>query len=84
MQPPLVDRKALLEQPLKDMLPVWVLLVKDLPADANVFKAMVDAGLEIEGVMAKRRHSPYQPGVRSPDWVKIKRAGWREGRLWKN
>jgi bifunctional non-homologous end joining protein LigD len=39
-------------------------------------------GLEIEGVMAKRRDSIYQPGVRSTDWVKIKRPGWREGRNW--
>ena len=25
----------------------------------------------LEGVMAKRRHSPYRCGVRSPDWVKL-------------
>jgi bifunctional non-homologous end joining protein LigD len=81
---PLVERKALLEKLLEGMPPVWVLFVKDLPADADVFKAMVGAGLEIEGVMAKRRASIYQPGVRSPDWVKIKRPGWQEGRNWKN
>jgi bifunctional non-homologous end joining protein LigD len=78
---PLVERKALLEQLLQGMPPVWVLFVKDLPADAAVFQAMVAPGLEIEGVMAKRRDSIYQPGVRSPDWAKIKRPGWREGRI---
>ena len=39
----------------------------------------------LEGVVAKRRDSPYQPGVRSPDWVKMAHqhtqtcviGGWR-------
>lgn len=43
--------------------------------------------LGLEGVMAKRRASRYQPGVRSPDWIKWKFVhtgdfvigGWREG-----
>jgi bifunctional non-homologous end joining protein LigD len=84
MDRPLVERKALLQQLLKGMPPVWLMFVGDLPADAAVFKAMVDAGLQIEGVMAKRRDSVYQSGVRSADWAKIKRAGWREGREWTN
>jgi bifunctional non-homologous end joining protein LigD len=45
---PLGERKALLEQLLKGVPPVWVLFVKDLPADVAVFQAMVGAGLEIE------------------------------------
>jgi bifunctional non-homologous end joining protein LigD len=45
--------------------------------------AMVGVGLEIEGVMAKRRDSIYQPGVRSDSWRKIKRPGWRDGRVWR-
>jgi bifunctional non-homologous end joining protein LigD len=84
MDRPLIERKALLEQLLQGMPPVWVLFVKDLPADAAVFEAMVDSGLEIEGVMAKRRDSTYQPGARSPDWAKIKRTGWQKGRTWHN
>jgi ATP-dependent DNA ligase len=31
--------------------------------------------LLLEGFVAKRRTSSYQPGVRSPDWLKIKRKG---------
>jgi bifunctional non-homologous end joining protein LigD len=84
MDRPLAERKALLQQLLKDMPPVWVMFVGALPADAAVFEAMLDAGLQIEGVMAKRRDSTYQPGVRSPDWANIKRSGWQEGRNWKN
>jgi bifunctional non-homologous end joining protein LigD len=44
--------------------------------------------LAIEGVVAKRLASVYRPGVRSPDWVKVKHelvgdyviGGWRPGR----
>lgn len=44
-----------------------------------------DRGLE--GVVAKRRASPYRPGVRSPDWVKVPHrrtrsyvvGGWKRG-----
>ncbi len=35
------------------------------------FKAALEKGLE--GIMAKRLASPYQPGVRSRDWIKIKK-----------
>jgi len=34
-----------------------------------LFASTVEQGLE--GVIAKRRASPYQPGVRSTDWVKV-------------
>jgi ATP-dependent DNA ligase len=30
---------------------------------------------ELEGFVAKRKASSYQPGVRSSDWRKIKRKG---------
>jgi bifunctional non-homologous end joining protein LigD len=41
----------------------------------------------LEGVVAKRLGSPYRPGLRSPDWVKVKSeqtgefvvGGWRPG-----
>jgi bifunctional non-homologous end joining protein LigD len=43
----------------------------DLPGTAEaVIQAARDAGLE--GVIAKRRDSIYQPGERSHDWVKLK------------
>jgi bifunctional non-homologous end joining protein LigD len=31
--------------------------------------------LKLEGLVAKRADSIYKPGVRTSDWVKIKRAG---------
>jgi bifunctional non-homologous end joining protein LigD len=43
--------------------------------------------LGLEGVVAKRLDAPYRPGLRSPDWIKIKNdqtgeyvvGGWRPG-----
>lgn len=68
---PLVDRLALLEQ----LLPAadsWQ-VVASFPGDEGpaLYQAVVAAGLE--GVVAKRRSSRYQPGVRSRDWLKVKR-----------
>lgn len=87
MELPLVQRKQLLEELVAER--PGILFVKDLPADAALFQSMTlpppaGLGLKIEGVMAKRKASTYQPGVRSPDWLKIKRPGWREGRIWKS
>ena len=52
---------------------------------ADVLAASEENGLE--GVVAKRLESPYRPGLRSPDWRKIKNfrtqsvvvGGWRPG-----
>lgn len=87
MNKPLMDRKALLKGLLGDLDGQGILLVKDLPADAALFQSMTmpppeGLGLQIEGVIAKHRDSPYLPGVRSDSWRKIKRPGWNEGRLW--
>jgi bifunctional non-homologous end joining protein LigD len=49
-------------------------MVGDLPADAALFDQAV-MPLQLEGFVAKRKASPYQPGVRSPDWLKVKRKG---------
>lgn len=69
-------------------LPLWQrksLLLEALPESEGVtisdsyakngedyFSAALKMG--IEGVMAKRLDSLYQPGTRSPDWVKIKKS----------
>jgi bifunctional non-homologous end joining protein LigD len=75
MDLPLVERKARLAKLLAKVPKQCVLFVGDLPADANLFRSMLAAGLEIEGVMAKKIDSRYQPGTRSYDWRKIKRKG---------
>lgn len=69
---PLVERRARLAKLLAGV--AGVLLVRELPAHADVFPQTVEP-LLLQGFVAKRRHSFYQPGVRSPDWVKVKRRG---------
>jgi ATP-dependent DNA ligase len=32
---------------------------------------------DVEGIVAKRVDSPYRPGERSGDWLKMKTADWR-------
>jgi len=48
-----------------------LLLSQNLPGSAaDIVKAV--RGMGFEGVVAKRKESPYQPGERSKDWVKLK------------
>jgi bifunctional non-homologous end joining protein LigD len=48
-----------------------VRLSQDLPGSvANIVTTLRAAG--VEGVIAKRKESPYEPGERSGDWVKLK------------
>jgi bifunctional non-homologous end joining protein LigD len=54
-------------------------------AGRDLMRTAAEMGLE--GVIAKRLDSPYQPGTRSPDWIKAPRnttveviiAGWKPG-----
>lgn len=65
---PLAERRAKLPAVVKDS---GVLLSEELSGSAsNVIQAVRQLGLE--GVIAKRRDSRYQPGARSDSWVKLK------------
>ncbi len=77
---PLMERKLRLQRLLAGF--AGVLFVSDLPAEKELFAQAVEP-LELEGIVAKRRDSVYTAGVRSPDWVKIKRRGWQDGRIWR-
>ena len=69
MGEPLVKRRAQLPEIIGQN--PTVRLSRDLPGSAAaIIQAVRAAG--IEGVVAKRRDSPYQPGERSRDWVKLK------------
>lgn len=72
MSLPLVERKSRLAKLLAKV--PSVLVVGDLPAQEDLFEQAVEP-LLLEGFVAKRRTSSYQPGVRSPDWLKVKRKG---------
>jgi DNA ligase D-like protein (predicted ligase) len=70
MNRPLIERKQILSKVLVES--EQVTLIDYFPEKGkDYFQAALKVG--IEGVMAKREDSVYQPGVRSPDWMKIKK-----------
>jgi bifunctional non-homologous end joining protein LigD len=89
------DGEALLDRPYEErralldgLVPAgrrWVSTPWFPGGGAQVLAASRDN--DLEGVVAKRLDSPYQPGVRSPDWRKVKNVrmqsvvvgGWRPG-----
>jgi len=69
MGEPLVKRRANLPEIIGQNPTVRI--SRDLPGSAAaIVQALRAAG--IEGVVAKRRDSSYQPGERNDDWVKLK------------
>jgi bifunctional non-homologous end joining protein LigD len=71
---PLEARKAQLREVLTPDLPS-VLYVGDFPAEEGPALFEHAVALKLEGLVAKRLGSAYQPGVRSLDWVKLRVPG---------
>ena len=82
---PYDQRRDRVEAAIRERGPVKV------PGDAgsDLAKALATSKrLGLEGVMAKRRDSPYREGKRSRDWIKLKHTstqevvigGWRPGK----
>lgn len=70
MKLPLLERKSILKQELQEH--DYITIIGYMQEDGEAYlKAALEKG--IEGVMAKRAASSYQPGIRSRDWVKIKK-----------
>jgi bifunctional non-homologous end joining protein LigD len=68
LRTPLDERRAILATLLKGS---HVLLSEPLPGTPERIEKALRA-LQLEGVVAKRRQSIYEPGKRSPSWVKVK------------
>jgi bifunctional non-homologous end joining protein LigD len=76
----LVDGVELLDRPWDERrarlerleLPDGFDLSPVVPQDPTALWELVEAR-NLEGIVAKRRSSPYRPGERSPDWRKISR-----------
>jgi DNA ligase D-like protein (predicted ligase)/DNA ligase D-like protein (predicted 3'-phosphoesterase) len=67
---PLIERKKILKETLKET--EHVILADFVEEKGEVYyEAILKQGLE--GVMAKKKSSTYQPGVRSSNWLKIKK-----------
>jgi bifunctional non-homologous end joining protein LigD len=81
---PYTERRQLLEG-LGLSGPAWQTPPAFVGDGAEALRVSQEQGLE--GIIAKRLTSPYRPGRRSPDWVKIKNirtqevviGGWRPG-----
>jgi bifunctional non-homologous end joining protein LigD len=69
-----LDRKERLQRLLTPP-PPGILYVGHFESDGEkIFQGAV-LPLKLEGLVAKRIDSAYQPGVRASDWVKVKRKG---------
>jgi DNA ligase D-like protein (predicted ligase) len=71
MNKPLTERKKILKEELEEGDVVSI--IDSFPEKGEAyFGAAVRLGLE--GIMGKKESSVYQPGIRSTDWIKIKRS----------
>ncbi|MGB8217049.1 MAG: non-homologous end-joining DNA ligase [Candidatus Methanoperedens sp.] len=68
---PLVERKRILENSVKEGKSIVLSLFVEETGDAY-YRAVLEKGLE--GIMAKKKQSSYEPGKRSSNWLKIKQA----------
>jgi DNA ligase D-like protein (predicted ligase) len=66
---PLIERKHLLKEYVKDGKNVVLSEFVEEQGEAY-YSASLKHGLE--GIMAKQKDSPYEPGVRSHNWLKMK------------
>ena len=72
---PLYERKARLREVLgTGSLPAVLVVGHFVDAGRQLFDPAVHQP-KVEGLVAKRADSPYRPGIRSADWVKVKRNG---------
>jgi bifunctional non-homologous end joining protein LigD len=67
---PLIERKKILKTSVKEGPHI---LLSDFVEEKGeaYYKIALEKGLE--GIMAKKKDSPYEPGVRSGNWLKIKK-----------
>ena len=70
MDRPLLERKRILKEVLQEGELVTVIDYLSEKGE-TYFQAAMKLGLE--GIMAKKAKSIYQPGIRSPNWMKIKK-----------
>lgn len=76
LEKPWSERRASLESLLPEKLPAAIRLAETAKNGERLLEKARTAGWE--GIMAKRIDAPYKPGVRTPDWRKIKVEGRQE------
>ena len=66
----LVERKRILKESVQEGTYVVLSLFMEETGE-TYFRAALEKG--VEGIMAKKKESPYEPGKRSENWLKIKK-----------
>jgi len=78
---PVHSGRSLMRRPLTERREALVSLLSGVRAPLRISRRVVGSGerayataqeREWEGIIAKRVDSTYQPGLRSPDWLKVK------------
>lgn len=69
VQLPLIERKELLKEHLREGNNVILSTFVEKEGQAY-YRAALEKSME--GIMAKKKDSKYEPGIRSPNWLKIK------------
>lgn len=72
---PWLERRDRLEE-LELSGPAWLRSPAHVGEGADLLAAARQ--MKLEGIVAKALNSPYRPGARSPDWLKIKIVGEQE------
>jgi len=67
---PLIERKKILQETLKEGKHVFLSVFIEENGELYYHEALKKG---VEGVMAKKKDSPYTPGFRSENWLKIKK-----------
>lgn len=67
---PLIERKNILKETLKEGKHVIISLFVEEEGEIYYQEALKKG---VEGIMAKKKDSPYTPGMRSNNWLKIKK-----------
>ncbi|MGA3192406.1 MAG: non-homologous end-joining DNA ligase [Candidatus Bathyarchaeia archaeon] len=67
---PLIERKSILKENLREGKHVTTSLFVEEEGEIYYQEALKKG---VEGIMAKKKDSPYTPGMRSDNWLKIKK-----------
>lgn len=68
---PLIERKKILQESVREGTYVVLSLFVE-ETGKTYYQAALEKG--VEGIMAKKKQSPYEPGKRSENWLKIRKV----------
>jgi len=83
LEVPLVKRRKILEKTVKSKGDIFAVSPQIITTDPEAIRIYHDTQLHegLEGVVVKKRNSPYEPGRRGYGWVKFKEEEGKTGKL---